>query len=384
MQPIPLWHLHELLFGFSGAALGGYLLTALPSWTAGHLVSGTRLKILVLFWAITRLVLTLAEALPSPAIMPVILSAAAPYFCYMLILMVPEILRVRAYSKLIYPCFVLFLGCMQQLFLYAALTGEVWICFAIARAAILGFCGLMIVVGGRAVPAFTRNWLVGSGGGVRQDEKVYEGQLSRYFSLGLLGCVLAFGSIGWERTMSATCLALAATVLWNMRNWQSLRVLGVPLLAALHLSYLWLPLGFLVVGGSGVLGIIFPALVLPIGDVLHVFTIGAMAGLIMAISGRAAAHQPNGSMRATRGFIVGFALIWLCTWLRFGAAFVPDHGEALVRLAAGGWCLGWLAFIVGFLPALRGPVQRPVLSGKRYSTQAVTASAKCVLKITPN
>lgn len=40
LGPEPLsWHRHEMLFGMGGAAVGGYLLTALPAWTHDGAVS---------------------------------------------------------------------------------------------------------------------------------------------------------------------------------------------------------------------------------------------------------------------------------------------------------------------------------------------------------
>jgi uncharacterized protein involved in response to NO len=31
--PLPQWHAHEMLAGFIGAAMSGFLLTAVPNWT---------------------------------------------------------------------------------------------------------------------------------------------------------------------------------------------------------------------------------------------------------------------------------------------------------------------------------------------------------------
>jgi uncharacterized protein involved in response to NO len=36
------WHAHEMLFGYSSAALAGFLLTAIPNWTGRLPVSGSR------------------------------------------------------------------------------------------------------------------------------------------------------------------------------------------------------------------------------------------------------------------------------------------------------------------------------------------------------
>ena len=58
------WHLHELLFGMGGAAVGGYLLTALPNWTGAGRVSPQSVRALTLLWLLARLALPLAESLP--------------------------------------------------------------------------------------------------------------------------------------------------------------------------------------------------------------------------------------------------------------------------------------------------------------------------------
>lgn len=358
LQPLSLWHLHELLFGFGGAALGGYLLTALPSWTGGGLTSGWRLKLLVLFWGSARLAIGLAELLP----MAVIMALCFVYFACLAGLIAARILHVRAYSKLVFPGFICLLACVEQMFLYATLSGEIWTGFVLGRLMVMMFCLLMIGVGGRAVPAFTRNWFAANGCG----NVVTDGHGTRYLSLALMGAVLFFFAADWPLAMFCACLLLALVLVWKMRGWQSRHVWRSPLLLALHLGYAWLPIGFALMGSMGLVAAFLPPIRLASSDLLHVFTVGAMAGLIMAISARAAAHQPDGHMQMTLGCSVGFGLVWLSTWGRVAVAFVPDHGERLVDLAAGAWCLGWLAFVVGYLPALQGPVIRPVLSGKRY------------------
>ena len=37
------WHIHEMLFGFVMAAIAGFLLTAIPNWTARQPVNGLML-----------------------------------------------------------------------------------------------------------------------------------------------------------------------------------------------------------------------------------------------------------------------------------------------------------------------------------------------------
>src|SRR5690606_673555 len=57
------WHAHEMLFGYSTAALAGFMLTAIPNWTGRLPVSGRPLLALVLLWLAGRLAMLSPEAL---------------------------------------------------------------------------------------------------------------------------------------------------------------------------------------------------------------------------------------------------------------------------------------------------------------------------------
>src|SRR6476661_7863606 len=49
------WHRHEMLFGFVGAVIAGFLLTAVPNWTGGLPIAGWPLAALFSLWAAARL-----------------------------------------------------------------------------------------------------------------------------------------------------------------------------------------------------------------------------------------------------------------------------------------------------------------------------------------
>ena len=61
------WHAHEMLFGYTSAALPGFLLTAIPNWTGRRPVTGMRLLALAGLWAAGRLVLFAPGILGMPA-----------------------------------------------------------------------------------------------------------------------------------------------------------------------------------------------------------------------------------------------------------------------------------------------------------------------------
>src|SRR3954464_7021427 len=51
------WHRHEMLFGFVGAAIAGFLLTAIPNWTGRLPIAGKPLLALFGLWLAARVAL---------------------------------------------------------------------------------------------------------------------------------------------------------------------------------------------------------------------------------------------------------------------------------------------------------------------------------------
>src|SRR6187551_3140495 len=49
------WHRHEMLFGFVGAIVAGFLLTAIPNWTGRLPIAGWPLAALIGLWLAARL-----------------------------------------------------------------------------------------------------------------------------------------------------------------------------------------------------------------------------------------------------------------------------------------------------------------------------------------
>ncbi len=354
-EPAVLWHSHELLFGFTSAAIGGYLLTALPSWTGLAPLQGGLLQGLVLLWGLARLATGFACSLS----LPLLLLANAGYFLLLAAILLWKILLARTYPKLGFVGAVIGLGLCDAIFLGAMATGRPWISLFIAQMVVTGIALLIVTIAGRAIPAFTRNWLCQT---PDAHLVVNDGIFARRLALVLLTLAMIARLAVWPIVTNVALMAAALALLGMMRGWQTLTVRRNPLLAALHLAFLWVPVGL---GAIGFLGL-FPE-VYPLADALHSLTIGAMAGLVMAISGRAAARRGKEHMFVGNGFIIGSTAIWAATWLRLAAPLAPNSG--LVNAAATLWCFGWAAFILGFRPALIGPAIRPVLSGKKHGPQ---------------
>ncbi|HPF27852.1 MAG TPA: NnrS family protein, partial [Steroidobacteraceae bacterium] len=89
--PPQLWHGHEMLFGFVAAAIGGFLLTAVPSWTGSRGFAGRPLIFATLAWLLGRLAFAGASWLP----LPVVAVAELLFLPVIATLIAPPILRER-------------------------------------------------------------------------------------------------------------------------------------------------------------------------------------------------------------------------------------------------------------------------------------------------
>ena len=147
------WHVHEMLFGYVAAVLTGFLLTAIPNWTGRLPLNGGPLLGLVLVWFAGRFAVSWSLQLGW--------AISASIDCAFLALVVAatarEILAGQNWGnlKVLIPVTILALANIG-FHVEAAVFGVAD--FSI-RAAIAALMILIMLIGGRIVPSFTRNWL---------------------------------------------------------------------------------------------------------------------------------------------------------------------------------------------------------------------------------
>src|SRR5690606_18482080 len=149
------WHVHEMIFGYIGAVIAGFVLTAVPNWTGRMPLSGTPLALLALSWLAGRLAIaTVPSPVPALAIdlvFPLTLTGAV----------LREIIAGRNWRNApLAALLTLFTTALALHHLEAAGMSTPGLSVRIA----LGTIALMIaLIGGRVTPSFTRNWLVRRG-----------------------------------------------------------------------------------------------------------------------------------------------------------------------------------------------------------------------------
>ena len=152
--PALYWHAHEMIYGFVMAAIAGFLLTAVPSWTAQRGSAGWALILAVSLWIAGRVAMSAANAMPF-WLLAVLELALVP--C-LLALLAPPILRTRNRNVPILAVLIV-LWLIDAAFVSSMARGDTLLAAGALRLAIDFVLILVTIVGGRIVPAFTANAL---------------------------------------------------------------------------------------------------------------------------------------------------------------------------------------------------------------------------------
>ena len=147
------WHVHEMLYGYVPAVVAGFLLTAIPNWTGRLPVSGLPLAALAGLWLAGRIAIAVSAAI-GPILAAVIDVAFLATFAAVAL---REIVAGRNWRNLrVLAVLAVLIGGNVLFHLEAIRDGAAD--YGI-RVGLAGAVGLIMLVGGRIVPSFTRNWL---------------------------------------------------------------------------------------------------------------------------------------------------------------------------------------------------------------------------------
>ena len=352
-QDAVAWHAHELAFGMGGGAVGGYLLTSLPSWTREGPVAPHVTMAVCALWVLSRVSFAFAELL-SYALLVVGTQA---YLAVLAGLLIWKIVALRIWSRAWLVLAVAVLIASDLLFLSQAHRHAVS-SHGLA-VIVLSFALLLSIAGGRAVPAFTRSWLE------RQRVPI---SMRDSCVPAVLGAVsLASGSlliaVGCEFVAGGFFIVSGALHLLRTIVWKTREVRRYPALLALHLAWIWLPVGLLLVGFAA----IRPEWI-ALSDAIHALAMGAMGTMILAIMARAIMVRRGDMLLLGKPLALAFALVWLSALVRVSAPFAWSPLPDPIRASAALWMAGWLIFLFVYVPTLWRPIQRPVLSARLHKT----------------
>ncbi|HET7863261.1 MAG TPA: NnrS family protein [Burkholderiaceae bacterium] len=336
----PIWHAHEMLFGFTVAVIVGFLFTAGRNWSNMPTPTGKPLAALALLWLAGRvLVLT-------PWGWAAALASAAFPFAAAVALAIP-FWKSRNKRNYFFVGLLALLGVADlaiHLTLLGVLTVPPWAGIQVALDVVLF---IMAVMGGRVIPMFTNNGVPGAG--AVRDERLEKASLASV--LALLAADL-LGLTGAPLIAVASVCALLHAARWAL--WRPWKTLGKPLVWVLHAAYLWIPL-HLALRALGEAGLVIPSLA------THALTTGAIGGLIIGMMTRTSRGHTARPLRADRYDTACYVLVLLAAVVRVGVPLVLPalYREAVIG-AAVFWSAGFGLFAWRYWPVL----SRTRLDGK--------------------
>lgn len=340
------WHAHEMLYGYAMAVVAGFLLTAVPNWTGRPPSTGSPLLGMALLWSIARLSflitdLSLWVPLVADGLFVVVLSWSV----------MRPILQVQQWRQSGIMAKLLLLGVGNLLFYLGALgvlaEGVRWGIYG----GLYLMVGLVLTMARRVVPPFTQ-----SGVGYPKGEPLHSVWLDRTALALFLGFFVLevfapeTNGAGW---VSLTLFGVHA---WRWKGWYTHRIWKAPLVWSLHLAYVFLIAGFLLVSLAQFQGVppMLATHAFALGGI-GLITLGMMARVSWGHSGRNVRQPPKGL-----GWMFGMLLIAV-----FSRVVLPlldfSHYFTWILVAQVSWIAAFLGFLKLYLPVLT----QPRVDGKR-------------------
>ena len=336
----PLWHAHEMLFGYALAVIVGFLITAGRNWANQPTPTGATLAAIAALWIAGRVLVFTPYALAAAAADTAFALAAAAGIA------VPF---VRSGNRRNYFFIALLLG-----------MGLANLAFHLGMARVLDLpvqrglqVGLdmvlfiMVVMAGRVIPMFTMNGIPGVVC-VRLPwiERLAPGSVLVLLAADVIGAPDAI--IG---PIAAVAAAAHAARLGLWRPWLTLKT---PIVWILHFAYAWI-----------VLALALRALaafdLVPAGLATHALTVGAIGGLTLGMMTRTSLGHTGRPLQAGRAEVFCYVAIQLAALTR---VFLPLVFPSFYLHAIIGSGLLWSAAFGVFTISYWTILSRPRLDGR--------------------
>ncbi len=321
------WHSHEMIFGFTGAILAGFLLTAVENWTGRTTAKGALLAVLVGLWTVGRLVglggVTAAIAgmaelsfLPVLAVVlaiPIILSRSKRN--YLLLGMLPLLWVCDVHHHLRAS------GLLPQSYLRSDLVAVDLIVV------------VLIIITGRIVPLFTRNALL------TEDVKPIPALNIAAIVAALLVAAVEVAAPS-SPVMAVAAAAAGILVLARSVAWGAHRTLARPILWVLHLGHAWIWIGFFLKAASAW------GMMVPSSAATHALTAGAIGTLTIGMMARVTLGHTGRALEVSPLMVVGFAAVTAGAVIRvFGPWYRADLTATMLIVSATCWAVAFLVYV---------------------------------------
>lgn len=338
------WHAHEMIYGYGGAVMAGFFLTAVPNWTGSEPARGLYIASIAVLWLAARFAMLFSAELP------------ALFVSVVDVVFVP-VLGAKILANLLKrpkPQNMIFLGLLALMTIGNVLMHLDWMGVLAAGAAngarmgLLTLAALIAILGGRVTPAFTRNAMLREG---REDGlPVLRARLDR---VGIASAVLLAVAVPLglgDVWLGAIALVAGIANAARLQGWRGLSVIGQPILWSLHLGFAMLALGYLALAAHWLGGLIGET------AALHVVAIGSIGGMTLAVMSRAALGHTGRPLVVASPIAWAYGMIALAALVRsFGVTLLPERYYAVMFTSGALWIVALAVFAVIYAPILAGP-----------------------------
>jgi uncharacterized protein involved in response to NO len=328
----PLWHAHEMLFGFTLAVIVGFLFTAGRNWSNRPTPTGLALAALAALWVAGR-VLVLTPFGWAAAIVNAAFPLAAA-----VALAIPFIAAGNRRNYFFVGLLVMISAAVLAVHLEQLGVIEVpgWVGIQVALDVVLF---IMAVMGGRVIPMFTNNGVPGA--------QATRHPVVEKLALGSVLVVLAADVLQVQGLLLVAVVAICATAhLARWTLWQPWTTLGNPLVWVLHAAYLWIPI-HLAMRGMAVGGLVSPS------TASHALTVGAIGGLVIGMMTRTARGHTGRALVADRWEVACYVMVLLAALVRvFLPLAAPAQTMNAVIASAALWSAAFGLYAVRYWPIL--------------------------------
>ena len=343
-QNMLAWHAHELVYGYGGAVVAGFALTAIPNWTGRKPVRGMELGLLFVLWLTARttaVMLLYGMDTEHPRAV-----AEIAFYGLFILLAAREIISGKNWRNLKIVAVFSLLGAaalaanMQRLGTFSgALSG--W------ETGLSVLLLLICIIGGRIIPAFTANWMRAEG---MEKLPIMFGRFDAVAIFAAAGVLLAYLLGGGGPTFTAAAALAAGLHYMRLYRWRGLETVRSPIVAVLHISYFWVPTGFLLMAlaEAGFISDI---------AALHAFAVGGIGSTTLAIMTRASLGHAGLPLQDSRLLTGIYAAINMAAVTRIIATLWFEQYENFLSVSGVLWAAAYLLFAYKFVPlAFRKPV----------------------------
>ncbi|MCG9583400.1 NnrS family protein [Vibrio tubiashii] len=324
--PALWWHVHEMIFGFAMAIVVGFVLTAVQNWTGINGTKHHRLAILVGLWLAPRILLW------TPTPLWLISSIEALFLAMTAFEVGTRVVKAKGWRNLFFvPLFVL--AIVANFASYAAVKGmPPFPSSAVWQAMLWWFTLLLSVMGSRVIPFFTARRF-----NFEKPQPIV--WLDWVANLPLVGLfILSFFPMTFAQLGQPLMVISGLAHLIRVMRWQPWRTLSEPLVWSLHATYLCIPMSLLL---RGLLDNPFAS-----HNMLHMFAIGAIGGVILAMIARVTMGHTGRAIYQGPNMSVAFAAIILAALVRsLGVAFFPQYLIESVNISAALWILAFAMYV---------------------------------------